>query len=212
MQLQTIAAAVKVMTKTANASDPETQQLVSDSLNLAYYEVAREGKIKGDRTSVVLTPTVDTSDTPPVPMALPDNFLIVDRVIFREGSIISEWEIPEFDGRLVPAPPQSFSKPTAYQLTTATTFSGGVSPPPASPYMGMILIPHAFVATNDIIYLSYYKLPAAVDWASSDLVLLQEVANEIVARAVNYIFTYQNKLEQGRQMMAPILQRMQPAE
>jgi hypothetical protein len=177
-----------------NQSITELNSLVSDAVDVAFFDVARE-KRWPELLLINQTITVNSNLIAGTPAGLDASCMAIDRVRFTSASTtppFRTWRLFERSGMVPPA--LQFGKPRAYVLTVGTT---GIP---------IALLPEPFsgMTTSDVLKYDYFKAPALFS-STPTLIYSNMWDTEIIKRAIAWINTYYNKLEQAKAiwMMIP---------
>lgn len=182
---------VKTTTK-LTAVDSDTLQLIKDAINVAYLEEVRANPTNEFLVSgFALTATSFASGAQ---VLLPSDFLRVETVVYSAGGF--DWELADYRETL---PPSYISgRPRAYEIVKST---GGVNP------SAIKVFPFDTISNTDTCAIDYYSVPARLS-LDGDKVLSELIDENVIRRAVNYVSVYLNKIQQAREYMAPIIQKM----
>lgn len=170
-----------------NVNDQNLVTLVQDSLNIALYDVAREGA-KPEFLVVNFSVALNTISNSIV--TIPDS-MGIERILYVNNSPARRWALAEKEDLVPPAP--IWGKPRAYREVAANL----ATPTPTR----ISLEPFDLVNVADTLLMDYYAVPllfsamgAGTTYTSS------RWDNEILRRANHYVLTYQGKLEQAKEM------------
>lgn len=182
------------------ASDASQLQLVKDEINRAIYELAREKKITELMYSryapVLVLPGVNYNS-----FALPDNFLVENRVYIVSGT--RSWDLTQIDGMVPPA--VIYGKPTCFEINGGIDVSGT-----ETDFGTMTLETLPTQGTNtDTLLVDYYRRPPALS-ADGDVVLTRQWDSEVIRRVVAQVALRENKLEQASMLMRSSQSQPQP--
>lgn len=173
---------------------------VKDSINRAYYDLAREQPwpelllpIEVTLVAGVLAGTLKG--------ILPNNFLRQQRVRFYDASGPGTWPLSERGGIVQPAP--VYGMPTAYQIQSNDVLTDPFHVIIIEPVIGVDIV-------ADRLQLEYYKSPPRLT-ADADVLVSYNLFEEVIKRAVVYCHIWHNKLGQANAVMAQTMRGQQSA-
>lgn len=169
-----------------NVNDTNLLTLVQDALNIALYDVAREG---AKPEFLIVNSPISLASIANGMVLIPDN-LDIERIIYKNNSPVRQWPLTDKEGLVPPAP--IWGKPRAYCQVSADL---SVPTP-----LRLALYPYDLAVAPDSLLLDYYAVPllfsamgAGTTYTSS------RWDNEIIRRANHYVLTYQGKLDQAKE-------------
>lgn len=179
-----------------NVNDTALQTFVTDAVNIAFYDVARANpwpELLVQSKTNVLTPLITNTN-----FALDANFMKMERVRYTSGG--RTWGLPPRTGLVPPAIVDG--KPRCYFLLQNVINS--------VPY-GLRLEPYANIISGagDFLEINYYKVPTLFDGTNGNISTMW--VDEIIKQAEHYVLTYQNKLEQAKEIWSTTLTAMSKA-
>lgn len=170
-----------------NVNDTNLVTLVSDALDIALYDVAREG---AKPEFLVVNFAVSLSAITNGMVLIPDN-LDIERVIYKNNSPARQWPLADKEGLVPPSP--IWGKPRAYRQVSADLSI----PTP----LRLALYPYDLAISPDSLLIDYYAVPVLFSaMAPGTTYTSSRWDNEILRRANHYVLTYQGKLEQAKEM------------
>lgn len=186
---------VRRLTK-ISINDAELVQLIRDAINVAMFDTARAHRwpeLLQLRVTIVSLAGLDEG----IPVKLPDDFMLIERVKFHSNG--QEWKLFPRTGIVPPAKVEG--KPRVYVI-------GGEG----DTFDYIMVEPFAQVTPSigDAIIIDYYSKPNLLS-NDTDQLVSDNWDTEIIKRAANYVYTYQNKLEMAQAMWASILNPTLPS-
>lgn len=175
-----------------NSLTTELTTLVSNCIDMAYFDIVRENKpsetLKINQSLSVASLAAGT------PVNLDVACISVERFRFNAPSItppLRAWRLIEHTQNVPPAPYQG--RPRAYKLTVGTTgFPLAVLP-----------LPYVNIINTDVLTYDYYKAPDLFS-TTPTIVYGNSWGTEIIKKAIYYVQTYMNKLDQANAIWATI--------
>lgn len=180
-----------------NSNDTALNILVSNAIDIAFYDVAREkqwGEFLILRQALTLTGASAGGMIP-----CPDHTSI-EQIQYNNLSPVRSWELAEKNSLVPPAP--LYNKPRSYQVV-----QGALATPTL---YRLSLEPYAGIVTGDTAWISYYMVPVLFSTMASGSTLVGSANwdNEVIKRAEHYVLTYFNKTDQAKELWAGPLARM----
>lgn len=179
-----------------NPNDTALQILVTNAINIAFYDVARENpwpELLVTTSTNVLTP-LPTNGT----FALDANFMKMERIRYTSSN--RTWALPPRTGLVPPSP--ITGKPRCYVLlqNLVNSIPYGIK---LEPYSGIVS------GSTDLIEIWYYKVPTLYDGTNNNI--SNNWINEIIKQTQHYVLTYQNNLDQAKEVWSTTLLQMSKA-
>lgn len=176
------------------SSGESIPDLVKDTINMVYYDLVREIPLPELLVRKFIVSLVDIVANDIAP--LPADFLVEQKVIYNDSSTTNQHRLASEMEIAPPAP--IFGLPKTYKIVFVTTA-----------FYGITLVPKTLVdGTNDKVWLDYFKAPPRLT-ADADVIPSNKLDEEIVKRALNFLYIHQNELEMAREVLARSMRQTQ---